>query len=279
MQTDYKIAEIIRNAYNVYSGGICALRRSEPRMNAWTHINRMNWCQISNYLYVLMVSIVRVSTPPHSNDDSKKMTMSMQLNEKRLMIQFIVSCTSFVCHFERWSETLWGETTQRPNQNVKKEELLHHRMKEHQRSRLYWLIVENRVNMSDTKISHEGHFITLNLAGALYAQHSSAPHGNVCYAYLHSLSVQCTRLYVHAWVRACVCTCIICFIWNWSQVDFLLCFVIIISTTSMIWWIWGSENTEKCAEARSKHIIYVWYLYFGNLLPLFRFLIKYLYKM
>lgn len=77
-------------------------------------------------------------------------------------------------------------------------------MKEHQRSRLYWLIVENRVNMSDTKISHEGHFITLNLAGALYAQHSSAPHGNVCYAYLLSLSVQCTRLYVHAWVRACV---------------------------------------------------------------------------
>lgn len=77
----------------------------------------------------------------------------------------------------------------------------------------------------------------------------------------------------------CVRTCIICYICE-IGLRWILCYVLWLLLAQQAW-SGGFERARtpwKMCCARSKHIIYVWYLYFGNLLPLFRFLIKHLYK-
>lgn len=104
---------------------ICAVHESGPRMNFWVkvHINHMNWCHNCNYMYIdgehcsCLKFIIRASSiGTASNVTLKKTTKRMKLNGKRLVIQFIVWCTPSVCYVE---VKLFGETTQRPNENKK----------------------------------------------------------------------------------------------------------------------------------------------------------------
>lgn len=113
---------------------------------------------------------IRASSMGTNVVSSNETTKREELNEKRLSIRFIVSCILlFHSRTQTSNRISFGKLNKGSSSSImkkKKNKLLHHSEK-HQRSRVHWLIVENRVNMSDTKITHKGHFITLNSADAL----------------------------------------------------------------------------------------------------------------